>query len=134
MRPQRVAEAARALVGAPFKLYGRSHDTGIDCVGVALHALAAVGLPIPKLPPYRLRNRDPATLIERVAPNGLLRDAPGPVVAGDIVVVRPGPGQAHCMVAVPYAAFVHAHAGLGRVVLMPAPGPWPIATIFRIHP
>lgn len=44
--------------------------------------------------------------------------------AGDIVLVRAGPGQMHLMIAVP-DGHVHAHAGLGAVVDMPGALPWP---------
>jgi uncharacterized protein YfaT (DUF1175 family) len=54
----------------------------------------------------------------------------GDFLPGDIVAVQTAPMQQHLMIWVP-GGFVHAHAGLGCVVLMPPPSPWPILNIWR---
>ncbi|MDO7834942.1 peptidoglycan endopeptidase [Sphingobium sp. HBC34] len=108
---------ARALLGVPFRLHGRS-AAGLDCVGLAALALgrAAPGA-------YGLRSGDVARA------QGWLRDAGlRPVAdggAGDLALVRPGPLQLHLMIGTG-AGFIHAHAGIGRVVETPGESPWPV--------
>jgi lipoprotein Spr len=51
-------------------------------------------------------------------------------VPGDLALVRPGPLQLHLMILVP-GGFVHAHAGLRRVVEMPGASPWPVMGWWR---
>lgn len=50
--------------------------------------------------------------------------------AGDILAVRTAPRQLHLMIAAD-GGFIHAHAGLRRVVLTPAPSPWPVIGQWR---
>lgn len=40
-----IVEAARAMVGVPFRMHGRSRK-GIDCVGLVIHSLSAAGLQV----------------------------------------------------------------------------------------
>ena len=49
---------------------------------------------------------------------------------GDLALVRPGPLQLHLMIGTG-AGFVHAHAGLGRVVETPGLSPWPVLGWWR---
>lgn len=126
-----LADAAETLVGAPFRLQGREPASGLDCIGVVAAALARCGREIATPHGYGLRNRaitDFLALAERAG----LRPSNEPLVAGDLVLVRPGPGQHHLLVAVSNGRFVHAHAGLRRVVIQPGPLPWPIERQWRL--
>jgi cell wall-associated NlpC family hydrolase len=126
-----VACAAAALVGVPYRLHGRDPCTGLDCVGVAAAALDACGR-LKRAPAgYSMRNRTIAPLLALAPDNGLVV-AEGPVAEGDILLVRPGPGQHHLLIAVAEDRFVHAHAGLRRVVAQPGPLPWPIEGRWRL--
>ena len=110
-----LAAAAQALVGTPFRLHGRCRRIGLDCVGLVGASLEACGRQ-PHYPQgYRLRNAAIARWMEFADLNGLTRAA-GPVLCGDIVLTRPGPGQHHLLVALGHDRFVHAHAGLRKVV------------------
>ncbi|MFT3967886.1 MAG: peptidoglycan endopeptidase [Sphingobium sp.] len=118
----RVRDAALRLVGVPFRLHGRSVETGVDCVGLALLSLRGAGFAVPDPPPYRMR-----TGSLPVSP-GWLRSA-GLVEGrgrrpGDLSIVQVSPIQIHLMIDAGDGA-VHAHAGLGRVVRAPWPGNWP---------
>lgn len=124
-----IARAARAMVGAPFRLHGRSPETGLDCVGLCLLALREAGHDVPEPPGYALRGASMAHVARLLRAAGL-RPAAGED-AGDVLVARSGPLQLHLMIAAE-SSLIHAHAGLGRVVEMPAPGPWPIAARWRI--
>lgn len=128
----RLAQAAEGLLGAPFRLHGRDPATGIDCIGLVLLALQGAGHPTPALPRYAIRS---AGEVDVAGP--LLRCGFVPVQEiarpGDLLVVRPGPGQVHILLAARSARAIHAHAGLGKVVETPLPLPWPIQGHWRLH-
>lgn len=117
-----IVAAARALLGVPFRLHGRGRD-GLDCVGVAALAL---GRAAPRA--YGLRSGDAGRAAHWLEAAGLRPVAEGQ--AGDLALVRPGPLQLHLMIGTG-AGFVHAHAGLRRVVEMPGESPWPIIGWWR---
>ena len=116
---QRLAAEALALVGSRFRLHGRDPASGLDCVGVLDIALERAGCPI-RLPiDYTMRSRAadrPAQVADQL---GLL-SANGLPVAGDILLLKVGPEQLHFVLCAGADAYVHAHAGLRRVVLSPA--------------
>ena len=58
----------------------------------------------------------------------------GIAVPGDLILARPGPAQHHLLVASGPDRFIHAHAGLRRVVAMPGPLPWPVLHRWRFAP
>ncbi|MGB7407195.1 MAG: NlpC/P60 family protein [Pontixanthobacter sp.] len=134
MRAIRFGRSAEALVGTPFKLYGRNAAVGLDCVGVVVNALANAGLKVPQLPEYSLRNLDDAPFIAATRnANFEPCDTNADVAAGDLLMVAPGTAQAHLLIAVSGGGLVHAHAGLRRVVRMPGPCPWPLRYHFRLR-
>ena len=117
-----VEAAARALVGVRFRLHGRDAVHGLDCVGlVAL----ATGREAPT--GYGWRSGDEgrvAALLDGVFERG--GDAPGAVL-----LMRAGPGQLHLAIATE-GGFVHADAGLRRVVERPGAVPWPVVGRWRM--
>lgn len=130
---ERLAAAAEALIGTPFRFRGRDRQTGLDCVGLVLAALEAGGRSAGPLTGYSVRQTS-LSRHEGAAPTHGFEPAAGPVEPGDLVLVRPGPAQVHLLVAAAGGGFVHAHAGLGRVVLTPPPCPWPIERRWRLRP
>ncbi len=114
------AEAARALVGNPFRLRGRDPASGIDCVGLVTCALIAIGRVPPRLPHYTLRNIDITPLLA-VLPDAGFQPASDDTQAGDLLLIRPSPGQYHLAIVDHAQQLIHAHAGLGRVVISPTP-------------
>lgn len=129
MRGDDLARAARALVGAPFRPHGRDPATGLDCLGVLVAACGA-GMAVPGRPPLRSRRPPPAAEIAFALG---LQPADMPIRAGDVVLTRPGPFQHHIAIATAPDRFVHAHAGLRRVVEGPLPGDWPLAGHWRFN-
>lgn len=129
MTGEELARAARALVGVPFRPGGRDPATGLDCLGV-LTAACGIGkaLPGPRTP----RSRRPPPTYGIAARLGL-EPAEGTIRAGDVVLTRPGPCQHHVAIATASGRFVHAHAGLRRVVEGPLPDAWPLAGHWRLH-
>lgn len=123
----RVAAAARAAVGVPFRLQGRDPESGLDCVGVVALSLAAGGHEGPVPAGYGLRCGDAARYRSCWAG---LADADGSR-AGDVLLCLAGPRQLHLAVRTP-AGVVHADAGLRRVVERPGVLPWPVLMAWRI--
>ena len=114
--PDRFAREAERLVGTKFRLHGRDAKHGVDCVGLVVLALRNSGRNVTQPAAYSLRNTSIARQLESVAGSGLV-EAGGPARRGDLVLVRPGPAQHHLMISVGEDRFVHAHAGLRRVVV-----------------
>lgn len=117
-----VVARARAVLDVPFRLHGRD-GAGLDCVGLAAHALrldAPTG--------YPLRGGEPAVVRARL--DAVLCRAEGPRVAGDLLLMRTGPGQLHLGIWTG-AGLVHADAGLRRVVERPGAPPWQVLGCWR---
>lgn len=114
MTPGRLAEAAEALVGTRFRLHGRNPATGLDCIGLFAASLARAGSECVVPSGYSLRVRDLSLWLPDRAIYGL-HDAQLPFQPGDVAFLRPSPGQYHLAIA-GRSGWVHAHAGLRRVV------------------
>lgn len=112
MKGLELARAAAALCGVPWRLHGRDPASGLDCIGLLAAARGnEAGLPTGY--PLRLRLLagwlpDPAEL--GFAPTN------GPVLPGDVVLIQLGPAQHHLAIAAEPDGWIHAHAGLRRVV------------------
>ncbi len=120
--------AARALIGAPFRLHGRDPETGLDCVGVVAQALRSTGRQTFVPEGYSLRSASISGLLHFAAENALTRVEQG----GHVVLCMVNPIQPHLLVRVS-GGFVHAHASLGRVTFMPDPLPWPISLQWKLE-
>ncbi len=110
-----IAAAARGCVGARFRPHGRDPALGLDCVGVAGVAFARA---VPA--DYALRGGRPAEVMRAIDAFGLAPVDPDQAGEGDLVLIDAGVGQLH-LVVLTRAGFVHADAGLRRVVEMPGP-------------
>ena len=130
---RQLLEAARALVGVPFHLGGMSREGGVDCVGLVVLALRAVGRDAGPLPPYRLRQTTLTGFAPALARSGL-RDVAEALQPGDVLALRPSPSQLHLAIAGEGGTLVHAHAGLRRVVHGPRPAEWPLLRSWRLAP
>jgi murein DD-endopeptidase / murein LD-carboxypeptidase len=128
LRGHRIARRARSLVGIRFRPQGRDPMLGLDCVGTAA---AAADIPAGRVRrDYAMRGQHLAAIEHELCDLGC---QPVPVeraVAGDLLVCHAGPAQFHIVVRT-WNAFVHADAGLGRVVERPLPIPWPVAAAWR---
>jgi hypothetical protein len=125
-----LAAAAEALVGTRFRLHGRDPATGLDCVGVLAAALGG-NATLPNH--YALRSRCLPDLGAVVAGCGFAAFQ-GEVAPGDVLMVRIGPCQFHLLIAVTRTRFVHAHAGLRRVICGAAQLDWAIERQWRLTP
>lgn len=82
---------------------------------------------------YPLRMRGMPDLDAIVAACGFVT-AEDRVRPGDILLARTGHGQFHLAIALTGDSFVHAHAGLRRVVVQPGPLAWPLVGRWRLLP
>lgn len=128
---ERFAAAAEDLIGVPFRLHGRDPATGLDCIGLVAAALSACGRTAVAPQSYRLRMADSEHLLAFAGRNGFV-PATGICRKGDVHLVRPGPAQSHLLIATGTTNFVHAHAGLGRVVRHCGDLAWPLAQRWRL--
>lgn len=118
MRADAVARAL-ACVGVRFRAQGRDPAYGLDCVGLIAWAGRVPGDRVPAR--YALRGGTADGVAGRMDAAGLRRIAePGP---GDVVLAEAGPWQFH-LVLLTADGFVHADAGIGRVVAVPGAVPW----------
>ncbi|MGQ0660217.1 peptidoglycan endopeptidase [Sphingosinicella sp.] len=119
---------ARALIGTRFRPQGRSAEQGLDCVGVVM---MAAGIGRERTPDdYRLRGSDIDAANAGLAAMGFVRLPSDRGEPGDVLVAKSGPGQLHAAVLTP-GGYVHAHAGLRRVVETPGALPWPVLAAWR---
>lgn len=134
MPPDTGQIAARALqqIGTPFKLHGRSPGAALDCVGLVAYAVN-LDIPLQSIPrDYHIKGEFLERIKSYLEQNGFEKlshiDDFRP---GDVILARPGARQLHLMVKTEQG-FVHAHAGLRRVVMTPDPSPWPLAAGWRL--
>jgi len=116
---------ARSLVGCQFRPQGREPEIGLDCIGLIC---AAFGLPTGVIPrDYRLRGGQ----IERLESEmgRFFRRIQEPA-EGDVLVLRVSADQLHLAIATE-RGFIHADAGLRRVVETPGAPPWPLLSAYR---
>ena len=128
-RGERVARAARDAVGTRFRLHGRGGDDGLDCVGLAALALRAGGFGGDVPTGYPARTGDAGYVAALVKAAGLSRARVARV--GDVIAMASGPGQLHLGITTELG-FVHADAGLRRVVERPGEPPWPVVGRWRL--
>ena len=120
------AERARALVGTRFRPQGRS-GLGLDCVGLILETFA---IPVTEVRRnYGLRGDQRIEIQQELRRYfTLLRNKDAR--AGDVMLLQAGVEQFHLAVRT-MAGFVHAHAGIGRVVETPGEPQWPLLAAYR---
>jgi len=119
-----IVAAARACVGARFRLHGRAIATGLDCVGVAALAYGQERVPAG----YALRGVRVDGVMAAIEAAGFVRvQAPRPA---DLLLLAPGPYQHHLAVLTD-RGIVHADAGLRRVVETPGALHWPLIGAWR---
>ena len=120
------AGRARALVGTRFRLQGRSSE-GLDCIGVVL---ATFGIdPAAARRDYRLRGEDPVELDAALLAH-FRRLRARQLAPGDVMLMSVDKRQLHLAVKTA-DGFVHAHAGVRRVVETPGIPAWDVLGVYR---
>jgi len=130
--PLRLARAAETLEGAAFRLHGRDPATGLDCIGLLGAAMARAGQPVSLPSGYPWRLRDLSLWLPSPQSCGFSA-ARSTVRPGDCVILQPGPAQFHLVIALRDGRWIHAHAGLRRVVISAELPAGPIAVHWRLR-
>jgi cell wall-associated NlpC family hydrolase len=124
-----VAARARSLVGTRFRPQGRIQEHGLDCLGLV--ALAG-NLPQKLIPnDYPVRSEAPPEALSLDLEGRVERISTAQAKEGDVLLVRAGAGQHHFLVLLS-DGFVHADAGLRKVVETPGAVPWPALAAWRM--
>lgn len=105
------------MVGVRFRPQGYDVTSGVDCVGLVWAAHAAAGRRLVRPRDYPLRGWSRERIVEAPTASGfaLVEDAPR---VGDLALIALAAGQFHLGL-MGRTTFVHAHAGLRRVVETP---------------
>ncbi|MGC1469471.1 MAG: peptidoglycan endopeptidase [Sphingorhabdus sp.] len=131
MSANSIAARAMTQLGTPFRMRGRTPGIALDCIGLALAALgplAKTNLPCPN---YAMRGDYRSIVCSYFAELPFRALAEGEAACdGDILLASPAPSQLHLLVTA-NGGWVHAHAGLGRVVFTPEWPNWPILNRWR---
>lgn len=125
----RAFAAARAMVGVRFRAQGRDTATGLDCAGLVWAAYAAAGYALRAPSDYPLRGWRRERIEAALAAAGFC-----PVHdrrAGDVALIALPAEQFHPALMGP-VSFVHAHAGLRRVVETPFEAALPVPAGWRL--
>ncbi|MBS0481884.1 MAG: hypothetical protein JSR96_06955 [Proteobacteria bacterium] len=131
-RAEQLGAAAQHLVGCRFRLHGRDPATGLDCIGLLAASLKACGIPADLPAGYPLR----LTAIDPWLPDPETLDFAAvqpPFLPGDVVLLIPGPAQFHLAIAATDGGWIHAHAGLRRVVHSPCLPGGPVIGHWRLR-
>ncbi len=111
---QKIVEAARSCVGAPFRLQGREPATGLDCIGLVLFAARAIGFTCYADAHYCLTENptrlDDALLASALTPLGFTD-----IAAGDVLRFIAGGTPLHLGIATGVGV-IHADVRFRRVV------------------
>lgn len=105
------------MVGVRFRPQGCDPATGLDCVGLVWAAYAAAGRRLVRPAGYPLRGWSHGRVEAGLAAAGFVTAAGAPQI-GDVALIAFPARQYHLGLMGP-ASFVHAHAGLRRVVETP---------------
>lgn len=129
MTGDKIASAARACIGTPFRPQGRLPGGGLDCIGLAAVAVRAGGTDVELPSDYDLSGDCGSRLVDALEALGLSRASTART--GDVMLFRSGRSQQHLGICTG-RGFVHAHLGLRRVVETPFPALWPVLGIWRV--
>lgn len=105
------------MIGVRFRAQGHDPAGGLDCVGLVWAAYAAAGKRLARPGDYPLRGWSPGRIEAALMAAGF-RSADGPACVGDVALIAHPARQYHLVLLGP-DSFIHAHAGLRRVVETP---------------
>ena len=105
------------MVGARFRFQGRDPAAGLDCVGLVWAAYADAGVRLARPDGYPLRGWARARIEAALAAAGFA-SADDRARAGDVALIVLPAGQFHLGL-IGTDRWIHAHAGLRRVVEAP---------------
>lgn len=110
---EEMVAAARRCLGTPFHHQGRAPGYGLDCIGLAIVALNAAGIPVRDRADYGVRP-DGQSLVAAIVEHGGFRVEE--VEAGDILLFRYDNQPQHVALATSETTMIHSFAPAGKVV------------------
>jgi len=110
---EQMVTAARACLGTPFHHQGRKANVGLDCIGLVIVALQAVGTNVQDNTYYG-RRPDGISLINALEQHGARRVTE--IQTGDVLVFRYDRQPQHVALAIDGNHMIHSFAPAGRVV------------------
>lgn len=119
-----VVAAATACIGTPFRPQGRLAGTGLDCVGLVLHALAAAGRQLPATFDHVYDGSRRHDVSGALAGLGLRPRAGTFERPGDVAIFDCAPGPLHFGI-IGAVGLIHADQTIGRVVRCSRRLAWP---------
>ena len=120
------AARARALAGVRFRPQGRGPDA-LDCIGLVL---STFDIPAEAAPSNYYLRGDHRDRVDAHLRTHFRRVSKQSLRPGDVMLLQPTQRQAHLAIRTP-AGFVHAHAGIGKVVETPGMPEWPLVAVYR---
>lgn len=133
MTGEDLAAAATGLIGTRFRLGGRDPAQGLDCIGLLQAALTRCGRTVALPHGYTLRINNLSAWLPDPERLGFA-PTEGPAQAGDVVLCQPGPAQFHLAIRAAPTGWIHAHAGLRKVVRQSELPDGPILHHWRLAP
>ena len=122
------AERARALIGTRFRPQGRGAD-GVDCIGLVLKTFAIDPAAVSR--DYALSGNRVSEIHSQLL--RFFRRVPTKQArSGDVLLLACARDQLHLAI-LTAPGFVHAHAGLRRVVETPGQPGWPVLGCYRFR-
>lgn len=125
IRARFLAEVRKTL-GTPYQHRGRIAGVALDCVGVPIVAMAAVGIVVPEPPPYGTM---PPSMVEQLLP---FFDRVETAEPGDLAAILWHGEPRHCAIVSGHTEngvpiIIHALARIGRVA------EHTISRAYRVH-
>ncbi len=105
--------AARRCLGTPFHHQGRAPGYGLDCIGLVIVAINAIGIPVRDQADYGCRP-DGKSLVAAIREHGGSR-VEG-IEAGDLLLFRYDNQPQHVALATSETTMIHSFAPAGKVV------------------
>ena len=121
------AARARSLVGTPFRAQGRGVG-GLDCIGLVTSTFDISSESVRR--DYKIRGSENLEALRTALNEHFRRVARTQVHTGDVMLLAAGENQPHLAVRTD-VGFVHAHAGIRRVVETPGYPEWPLLAVYR---
>lgn len=113
MSTHAIVAAARECLGTPFHHQGRKAGAGLDCIGLVVVSLRAVGKAVNDRFDYGVRP-DGKSLEAALIEHGAVRVCD--VCAGDVLLFRYDNQPQHVAMATDLDTMIHSFAPAGRVV------------------
>jgi hypothetical protein len=133
MKQDIIAKSALNQIGVPFYTHGRLAGERLDCVGLVAYCMNQIGCNIDFPQDYQLRGNHFLRMRRFFQQPPFVAVDDGQFLDGDIIAAQINLRQLHFLIRAD-EGWVHAHAGLRKVVFTPDPIAWSIIGHWRVQP